>query len=70
MGPLIHKFGDAIGWCGAALLVALTLPFVALTVVVLRTVVVAVAAVAILGAVGLFCVHSPFRVWLQGAGRS
>ena len=69
MRPLIHKLTDALGWCGAALLVAAALPLVALTVLVLRTVFVAVAALVLLGAVGLFCVHSPFRVWVAGHAR-
>jgi len=70
MGPLIHRIGNALGWCGAAVLVAIALPFLALTVVVLRTVFVAVAVVALLGAVGLFCVHSPFRTWMARHARA
>lgn len=69
MGPLIHRIGDALGWCGVALLVAASLPLVALAVVVFRTVFLAVALVALLGAAGLFCVHSPFRVWMAGHPR-
>jgi hypothetical protein len=64
MRPAIHRIGETLGWCGAALLVALSLPFVALTVVLLRTVFVAAAALVILGAIGLFCVRSPFQARL------
>lgn len=70
MRPAIHRIADALGWCGAALLVAVSLPFIALTVLVFRTVFVAVGALVLLGAIGLFCVHSPFRGWLAGHARS
>lgn len=70
MGPLINRIGNALGWCGAAVLVAVALPFLALTVLVLRTVFVAVAVVALLGAIGLFCVHSPFRAWMARHARA
>lgn len=69
MGPLIDRIGGALGWCGAAILVAVSLPFIALTVVVFRTVFVFFAIVLLLGAVGLFCVHSPFRAWVAARGR-
>lgn len=69
MGPLVHRIGEAVGWCGAALLVVVTIPFIAFAVVMLRTVFVAVAALVCLGAIGLFCVHSPFRAWLEGRTR-
>lgn len=62
MRPAIHRVGNALGWCGTALIVAISFPFLALAVVVLRTVFVAVAALVILGAIGLFCVRSPFRL--------
>lgn len=67
MGPLIHRIGNALGWCGAAVLVALSLPLLALTVVALRAVFLVVAVVALLGAIGLYCVNAPFRGWIAGA---
>ncbi len=69
MKPAINRVGNTLEFCGAALLVAVSLPFVALTLVLLRAVFLAVAVGGILSALVLFCAHSPFRGWVAAHAR-
>lgn len=64
MRPALDKVAGALEWCGAAVLVALSFPIIALALFVLRAVVVAALAIALLAGAVLFCAHSPFRGWL------
>jgi hypothetical protein len=64
MSPALHKVAGTLEWCGAAMVVALSFPIIALALFLLRAVVVAVFALALVAGLVLFCAHSPFRAWL------
>jgi len=69
MRPALHKVTNALEWCGAAVLVAVSFPVIALGLFFFRAIaLVVVAAALVVGAV-LFCAHSPFRCWVTAHAR-
>jgi hypothetical protein len=62
-------FEKGIGWCGAFLLVAASLPFIALALFLLRGVLLVAALFGIVGVGALYCAHSRFRHWADAHTR-
>jgi len=65
MKPANNRFSETLVWCGVALLVAVGLPVMALTIIVLRPVVLALVGVAGVVVLSLFCIGSPARMWVR-----
>ncbi|HSG08512.1 MAG TPA: hypothetical protein VLA36_09145 [Longimicrobiales bacterium] len=62
-------FWRALGWSGAILVALVGLPLLALMVLLLRNVLVPLAALAMVGAVVAYCVNGGFRCWAHRAVR-
>lgn len=53
----------ALGWSGAALLLVVAIPLIALATLLLRTFFLSVAAVMVLGAGVMYCANGRFHCW-------
>jgi len=69
MRPALHKVTNALEWCGAAVLVAVSFPVIALGLFFFRAIALVVVAAALVGGAVLFCAHSPFRCWVTAHAR-
>jgi hypothetical protein len=69
MRPALNRVTYALEWCGAAVLVAVSFPLIALGLFFFRAVVLVVVAAALVGGAVLFCAHSPFRCWVTAHAR-
>ncbi len=65
----LHKVANALEWCGAAVVVAVSFPLIALGLFFFRAVVLVGVAVALVAGVVLFCAYSPFRCWVTTHAR-
>ncbi|NJD18366.1 MAG: hypothetical protein FIA95_03665 [Gemmatimonadetes bacterium] len=69
MKPALHKVANALEWCGAAVLVVVSFPLIALALFFFRAVVLAAVAFALVAGAVLFCAYSPFRGWVTSHAR-
>ncbi|MHB1191814.1 MAG: hypothetical protein ACYC6F_02110 [Longimicrobiales bacterium] len=69
MRPALNKVANALEWCGATVLVAVSFPLIAFGLFFFRAVVLVGFAVALVAGVVLFCTHSPFRSWVTTHAR-
>lgn len=69
MRPALHNVANALEWCGAAVLVAVSFPVIALALFFFRAVVLVAIALGLAAALVLFCAHSPFRCWVTTHAR-
>jgi len=64
MTPGIHRLCNVLGWCGAALLVAVSFPLIALGLYIVRALFLIVVCAAAFGVSVAYCTSPPFRAWV------
>lgn len=61
--------GRTAQWCGVFVLVVASVPLIALTIIVLRGVLLAAVMAGIVGVIALYCIVPRFRHWTDHAVR-